>query len=120
MLNGGCNALIVRWLCGIAENRVFAPNIFLVQKKCVVFNIDCWAFSVSYVFMRLCLVFVVSLTFRTFYMKQKRGAHHITPWIEDGTAPNGNCQMLCRTSNRMDTSERTAPGFLGMLQMSGF
>ena len=50
MLNGGCNVLIVRWLCGIAENRVFAPNIFLVQKKCVVFNIDCWAFSVSYVF----------------------------------------------------------------------
>lgn len=39
MLNGGCNALIVRWLCGIAENRVFALNIFLVQKKCVVFNI---------------------------------------------------------------------------------
>ena len=68
MLNGGCNALIVRWLCGIAENRVFAPNVFLVQKKCVVFNIDCWAFSVSYVFMRLCLVFVDSLTFRTFYM----------------------------------------------------
>ena len=41
MLNGGCNALIVRWLCGIAENRVFAPNVFLVQKKCVVFTIVC-------------------------------------------------------------------------------
>ena len=48
MLNGGCNALIVRWLCGIAENRVFAPNIFLVQKKCVVFNIDCWALMLQF------------------------------------------------------------------------
>ena len=36
------------------------------------------------------------------HMKQKRAAHHITPWVEDGSAPNGNCQMLCRTSNRMD------------------
>ena len=44
MLNGGCNALIVRWLCGIAENRVFAPNIFLAQKKRVVFTIVCWHF----------------------------------------------------------------------------
>lgn len=44
MLNGGCNALIVRRLCGIAENRVFAPNIFLAQKKRVVFTIVCWHF----------------------------------------------------------------------------
>ena len=94
--------LIVRRLCKCAENGVFAPNISALDNKCVVFNIDCWAFSVSYVFMRLCLVFVDSLTFRTFYMKQKRVAHHITLRIEDGTAPNGNCQMLCRTSNRMN------------------
>lgn len=44
MLNGGCNTLIVRWLCEIAENRVFAPNIFLAQKKRVVFTIVCWHF----------------------------------------------------------------------------
>lgn len=94
--------LIVKMLRMLAENRVFASNIFLVQKKRVVFNIDCWAFSASRVFMWQCLVFVGCLAFRMFYMKQKRVADHIKPRIEGGTATDENCQMLCRTSNRMN------------------
>lgn len=105
MLNYGCNVLIVKKLRILAENSVFAPNIFLVQKKRVVFNIDCWAFSASRVFMWQCLVFVGCLASRMFYMKQKRVADHIKPWIEGGTATNENCQMLCRTSNRMKGSK---------------
>lgn len=97
--------LIVKMLRILAENRVFASNIFLVQKKRVVFNIDCWAFSASRVFMWQCLVFVGCLAFRMFYMKQKRVADHIKPWIEGGTATNENCQMLGRTSNRMKGSK---------------
>ena len=37
--------LIDSALCGCAENRVFAPNIFLAQKKRVVFTIVCCMFS---------------------------------------------------------------------------
>ena len=44
MLNFGSNALILSVLGKCAENRVFAPNIFLAQKKRVVFTIVCWHF----------------------------------------------------------------------------
>ena len=39
-----CKMLIDSALCGCSENRVFAPNIFLAQKKRVVFTIVCWHF----------------------------------------------------------------------------
>ena len=39
-----CKMLIDSALCGCAESRVFAPNIFLAQKKRVVFTIVCWHF----------------------------------------------------------------------------
>ena len=39
-----CKMLIDSALCGCAENRVFEPNIFLDQKKRVVFTIVCWHF----------------------------------------------------------------------------
>ncbi len=63
------------------------------------------------------------LSFRTFGKKQKREAYerqkgicahcgkpfkleemeadHITPWCEGGTTVSENCQMLCRTCNRI-------------------
>ena len=40
----GCKTLVDSALCGCSENRVFAPNIFLAQKKRVVFTIVCWHF----------------------------------------------------------------------------
>ena len=43
--NRCCNkTLIDRQLQKLAKNHVFAPNIFRVQKKRVVFNIDCFDF----------------------------------------------------------------------------
>ena len=41
----GCKCLSVRWLRKRAENRVFRPNISVVEKKCVVLAIDCCLFS---------------------------------------------------------------------------
>lgn len=41
MCNRDCNVLNVRMLQKCAENRVFAPNIFVKEKKCVVWCIDC-------------------------------------------------------------------------------
>ena len=40
--------LKVRYLQKCAENRVFRPNISVVEKKCVVLAIDCWLFSVCF------------------------------------------------------------------------
>ena len=42
---GGCKCLSVRGLRKRAENRVFRPNISVVEKKCVVLAIDCCLFS---------------------------------------------------------------------------
>ena len=41
----GCKCLSVRGLRKRAENRVFRPNISVVEKKCVVLAIDCCLFS---------------------------------------------------------------------------
>ena len=40
-----CKCLSVRGLRKRAENRVFRPNISVVEKKCVVLAIDCCLFS---------------------------------------------------------------------------
>ena len=40
-----CKRLSVRGLRKRAENRVFRPNISVVEKKCVVLAIDCCLFS---------------------------------------------------------------------------
>ena len=44
----GCKCLSVRGLRICAKNRVFRPNISVVEKKCVVLAIDCWLFSVCF------------------------------------------------------------------------
>ena len=48
MVCGECKYLCVRLLRIFAENRVFRPNISVVEKKCVVLAIDCWLFSVCF------------------------------------------------------------------------
>ena len=45
MLNFGSNALILSALGKWAENRVFAPNISVVESNSVVLAIDCCVFS---------------------------------------------------------------------------
>ena len=45
MLNFGSNALILSALGKCAENRVFAPNISVVENNSVVLAIDCWGIS---------------------------------------------------------------------------
>ena len=45
MLNFGSNALILSVLGKYAENRVFAPNISVVENNSVVLGIDCCVFS---------------------------------------------------------------------------
>ena len=44
----GCKCLSVRGLRICAKNRVFRPNISVVEKKCVVLAIDCCLFSVCF------------------------------------------------------------------------
>ena len=45
MLSCECNVLILRLLGKCAENRVFAPNISVVENNSVVLAIDCCVFS---------------------------------------------------------------------------
>ena len=45
MACGECKYLCVRWLRICAENGVFRSNISVVEKKCVVLDIDCCLFS---------------------------------------------------------------------------
>ena len=85
----GCNVLNVRLLCIIAKNRVFAPNSFLVQKKRVVFNIDCWAFSTRYDFMRLFLALVGCVwLFACSYEAETKSP--VAPWVRGGTMTGEN------------------------------
>ena len=44
MLTNYHNALIIKQLHKCAKNGVFRPNISVVEKKRVVFAIDCWLF----------------------------------------------------------------------------
>ena len=45
MRRNDCECLNVKWLHKHAENRVFAPNISVVENNSVVLAIDCCVFS---------------------------------------------------------------------------